>query len=107
MDGTIGDPMSNEITKRTAVFVKSKLAGGKFKYTRKAWDLVEIGSRATEAKNTSFIQLNTGSRLATTRNFIGSSTVKADAVEQYDDIKIVDASEWAGTKANDINYTDL
>jgi hypothetical protein len=74
MDGTIGDPMSNEITKHIAVFVKSKLAGGKFKYTR---------------------------------NFVGTSTVKADAVEQYDDIKTVDASEWAGQKANDINYTDL
>lgn len=55
--------MSNEITKHIAVFVKSKLAGGKFKYTR---------------------------------NFVGTSTVKADAVEQYDDIKTVDASEWAG-----------
>lgn len=98
--------MSNAITKRTAVFVKKAVGGGKFKYERKAFDIVEIGSRSVE-EGRGFVQIFPGVRAASTHNLVGTSAVKADSVERYDDIKIVDAGEFAGQKANDIAYTDI
>ncbi len=93
----VNNARSNEVTKRTAVFVKRPLNNGnEFKFTRLQYDIVELGYRGGNREK-SFVQpfLNTPAYRRAGSTQASSATTKAEWVEQYDDIKILSPVELA------------